>query len=516
MPEEDVFKLVGILERVPAFLIAEQPFVGFIQPYGVCVRFYTPEGELVEECALSSFHRREAVLSLHAETTQGGKENRTIADLFKDLTVRTHSKILKEYEENPQSQLSILETAATDLWLQGGISLEVLGTPVIERTVSGVRRSLFTMREKILTGKQFTVNFTAKIGVDEARQYIKTLKFLPMKLLRNVKIVRKKQSPNVDIESLMAGVTTEGYYIAKDQSITMLETSRENYPDMSAKRKARRSHALVHEVGESVWDELSDAERQKWTAISWPASKRRRLDKHFLTQYSYYVNERDDYSEHFALYILHGPEFREAAAAAGPLKKKYAFIRKMIHARFGVPVEYPKIIPWTIEQIHGALRQEARKQMELEEAWLEEVRYGEKLGEDQREHIYDDVRQSFEQLIEEEERRDDLETMEDDVDRSVAEAECDDDEIRYPTKIEVKEGIMNYHDIAVHLLEALRGALEIEDDALKIIRDKIFPFLLEGDWEGIQDILKVYSESSGELHDLLRQIRAIDRKPETL
>ena len=72
----------------------EQPFTGFIKPYGVCVNFIAPDGKIVETCPFSPVHGRDAVETLHAESQDSGRENRTIAFLFRELFLSVQGNVM--------------------------------------------------------------------------------------------------------------------------------------------------------------------------------------------------------------------------------------------------------------------------------------------------------------------------------------------------------------------------------------------------------------------------------------
>ena len=509
MHAEDVYCLIGILHHVPACLIAEEPFEGFIQPYGLDVRFFASDGTLVESCALSPVHTREGMLSLHDEMTDGSGDNRTVAALMKKLKTAAQGKILDAFKEK-DADVSTLEETAMDLWLQRGPTLEVLGLPVIRSTVGGRIRDVFAnvRVEKLFTGKRTVVDANMKIGADEAAHFLKTLALLPRELLKRVKAVRKVQDMRMDLRSIMTGMSTEGTYMPKTKTITISESVDMRFPLMSPMAKAARSFTIIHEAGEALWTELAKTEQSAWKSISWKGDEKTGpVEEHFLTHYAHHVGSRDDFCEHFAAYVLHADEFRGKAQTSQPLLRKYECIRDIIEKRAGKAIEYPMLVPWTLEQIHGELEKEVSEKS-IVEAWDTIERNAEALEEQAKDTI-DEVRKSFETLVEDEQREQEAEELEDSVDREIARNDDSPQNTFVLNRGRVEPESL--HAFGLGISQVLERVLEDEDSAfIHPIRDAIGELVFDGDWESVETVLREYCRNARKRARIVRLLRDIE------
>ncbi len=502
---DEVVKLCGILNHVPRCLMQEQPFTGFIKPFGVCVNFIAPDGKIVETCPFSPVHGRDAVETLHAESQDSGRENRTIAFLFRELFMSVQGNVMDKGAQDPMN-LSLLEATALQLWVERHVVLQ----PLPAWSLVQVRDWSKDLLGYTITGKDVVTRLTSKVGVQEAQQIAMTLSLPAVKLLERVKRIVKTQSIH-SIGAIMAGMVIEGTYEAGSQTITLMEFPEMLYTDISPMKKAVRSFTLLHECGEAVWTMLQDSDKEQWKKISWPRTARKKAEKHFLTFYAHHKDEKEDFCDHFAAYILHGPEFRMATANARPLKRKYRLLRSIIANLTGIASEFPRFIPWTIREIQGALEQEI-KQMELKEAIELEEKNASKSYLDNKERIFE-IRKSFEQLVAQDDRKIDAQDAEDPDDRKAAEQEEDEDE-EYEDPIQEEEGLIEVHEVRAKVKDVLESIMDPQEPEFRSLRRKVVDCLLEGDWEGVEDALNFLNEDDKEeTMDLLREIDAGPQRP---
>jgi hypothetical protein len=503
---DEKIRLVGILNQVPYCLVREQPFTGFIQPYGVCINFIAPDGKIVETCPFSPVHSRETVEILYSETKDAGRENRTLAFLFHELFSWIQGKVMDRFAENP-SALSLLEATALKLWLERHVVLQ----PLPSWSLVPVRDFWQHIFHYTTTGKDVVAKLTSKIGLQEAQQIVMTLQLPDVQLLERVKRVVKTQSIH-SLASMMEGMAIEGSYEPDSQTIILIELPEMLYGDASPIQKAARSFQLLHECGEAVWTMLSESDKEQWKQISWPPKARQKKAKHFLTFYARHRDEKEDFCDHLAAYILHGPEFRLATKKAQPLRRKYQFLRRIVAFLTGSATEFPLFIPWTIEQIHGALDQEV-KRLELEEAVAAEEALSDEVWEGNMEHIFE-IRKSFEQLLTQEEKEVDAQDIDDPEERKLAEQEDEDEDEEYEEAIEVKDGWIEMHEIRTSVTDALDSVYDRDRRGFKNLRDKVTEYLLDNDWQGIETMLNFLDEEDKEeVMSLLREIDTRSQKP---
>lgn len=502
---DEVVRLVGILHLVPRCLVQEQPFTGFIQPYGASLKFIAPDGKIVEQCPFSPLHGREAVETIQSEMDDVGRENRTIAHLFRELFVSVQGEIMDRFS-NDEESLSLLEATALKMWVERGVVLQ----PLPVWSLVPVRDFMRDIVHYTPTGKDVVTRVTSKIGFAEAQQIAMTLQLTPHVLLERVKRVVKIPAIH-SIAALMDGMVIKGCYEANSQTVTLMEFSEKLYGNIPAIEKASRSFTLLHECGEAVWTMLDEDTRARWKKISWTQS-RRQLEKHFLTFYAHHKDEKEDFCDHLAAYILHGPEFRVAAAKAGPLKRKYRQLRQILATLTGSPIEYPRFVPWTIREIHGALQQEVER-MKLEDAIMFEGGRIAELNKENAERVFQ-IRKTFETLIADEERAIDAEDIEDPVERQLAEQD-DDEEEEYAEEIKTEDGFIEVHEVRALVTDALETVCDREEPGLNFrsLRNKVTNCVLDDDWDGVEDALYFLDEEDKE--DVMSLLRDINAGPQS-
>ena len=97
--------------------------------------------------------------------------------------------------------------------------------------------------------------------------------------------------------------STQGEYEFASKRISLMEYPDSLFPDSSVAHRILLCFTLVHECGEAVWRTLSEQQIARWSKISW---SRNDIDphQHFLTQYAYTENSKEDFCEHFAAQFL--------------------------------------------------------------------------------------------------------------------------------------------------------------------------------------------------------------------
>ncbi len=491
---DEVVKLVGILSQVPGCVIAEMPFRGFIQPYGATIRFMDLDGNILETCPLASLYGREAAVTLYAEEEDSSRENTTIVALFKGFM----ADVQKDIMENVASELenlSLLESVVVELWLERGVLLQVLPVGLL-KAVRDFREDMF---EHSVTAKDLVFRFTSKIGLHEAQQCAMILKLLGRQLLGGVDRVIKKQYARSIAES-MDGMVMQGQYDCSAKTITLRELVDCLFGDIPSYQKVARAFVLLHECGESLWPQLDEKIQGRWRKISWPRKKRSRVEKHFLTFYAHHKDEKEDFCDHFAAFVLHGPEFRLAANKSGPLRRKYRMMRSILKRILGSVVEYPSLAPWTIREVHGAIEQQVEK-MRLAEAIELEEEQVKSLYREKREHIFE-IRKSFENVFADEdkdpEEDEDSDDSEDEEDEEDFFEEADEDEV---------DGLMEAQELRSSVTDILESFMDEDDKDFRLLRNDLYGYILDSDWEAIKESLDFLCDE--EKDEVLSQLRDI-------
>lgn len=392
----EIFSLIGILDKIPQSFLEDTPFNGYIQPYGPGVKIIDSSGKLLEYVPYRNFFLRQSITGLFWETMDVGKANKTFKDIFRQLQSQAETIVMAS------DQVLELEKIAIDIRLRYGIDLNILPRHSL--------RELRAWLESIGVGfaKDGLVETTnSKMTLDEAKIIEAALKLVPKELLSKVKGIKKivGDSP---LLSYMEGLERRGEYVARTEEIILYSTG--IIPsEIRELDTAQKIFTILHEIGESLWTTLTDEQKEKFKNISWYGTEVDQKEN-FLTFYSRFHDERDNFCEHFASYILHGDEFRDRAKESDPLKQKYDFIRELFQIRTGKIIEYPQISPFTIEELHGAIEQIVKK-LSIEEAWDAQRAREEKEFQEARKRMAEWV-VSVEELAEIEEKGEEEETEE--------------------------------------------------------------------------------------------------------
>ncbi len=357
MRKDELFRLVAILQKIPRCLAdGEVPFFGYVSPYGTGLKFIDQSGTVVEYIPYSSWYIRESVVLFHGEVDDLGRDNRTVSMFFDRLKRQAEEQVVSATFEQGLD-LSLLEDIHHDLWLKYGFRLEI----ATRENIKGIHDFVRDMGAVGISPKHHRVRLNIKFSFKQAQDIQNLVRLLPPVMFRNIKSVVKYNIAILPLDMVMSGMFNIGQYVAETKCVELYHQYDEPYNELPPSRQAFYGFVFIHEVAESLWNELTADEREEYRSISWSGGKPENLDGHFLTWYSHAKHERDDFCDHFACYVLHAEEFRQKAAASGHLLSKYRFFKKFFLRLAGVAVEYPAVLNWTIEELHGALNQEAAR-----------------------------------------------------------------------------------------------------------------------------------------------------------
>ncbi|TSC56131.1 MAG: hypothetical protein G01um101418_498 [Parcubacteria group bacterium Gr01-1014_18] len=488
LDSEDLFRLVALFSEIPDCLVSDVPFIGFIQPYGLAMRFVGQNGDFVGTYPFHPLCGREIIWSFYAEQEEVSRENATVNSIFGELLHFVRKDLLERLVLQ-NSSLSLLEECAFQLWLDRGVSIDYLPQSQISELGMSV-----TLNHTI-SGKDFILKLGRKFGLKEARMISTVLRLLPKKMLESVKSVLKSKGSKC-LADLLTGAFIEGYYDPSAKSITLVDCQEIHYGDFSRNHRLSFCFSLVHECGEAIWTLLSEKQKEAWTDISFPFSPKKNVHKHFLTQYAK-TNEKEDFCEHFSVYVLYGSEFRMKAQKSTFLRKKYRFIKTMFCGFVGYYMEFPQILTGMIADITAQVdavleKMEMKLAVDCEEGYLRQLEQGAS------EHIFS-VRQSLHILLDQDESTIRREESGEDND------DDDDEDDDYDVSSDVDDDSVDIRGIHNKVEDVLASWLE--EDNSKLIR-KIVDLIIEEDWDEVQELLDFLDDEDlfnvlSELHEIV-------------
>jgi hypothetical protein len=356
----EIYKIIGLLDHMPVSF--EKPFSGYLVPYSVGVQVLGQDKSLLESVPFHPFYAKELVNNIYHEQKDIKKDNKTVTKIFEALKLFASDKI--------GSNLSTVEKMKISILQKYGIDISILPETEVGE--------ILDKRERIFLMMRATVRQNRKIGYDEMLHIKSIISKVPVHLLGNIKSITKDGDDVYSIKNIMDGRAEAGTYNIIDKEITLYERPESVYGCFNKLYKQIYSHVLAHEIGESIWASLSKEQKEEWTEISqWKKTtdengyemngvEKAYRPQHFLTFYSRISSVNDDFSDHFAIYLLQGREFKEKAARYKPLGKKYAFLMKLFTIGDKV-IEHLEASEFTIEQITGKFEREIQKQS-IEEA----------------------------------------------------------------------------------------------------------------------------------------------------
>lgn len=502
---QEVVRLVGLVERIPGCLLGQLPFVGYIHSLGTAVRFVSSDGNVVETCQFAANHLHQVVPTLLDETTTAGRENRTMNGIFSELVAEASARVLDAYAEDATA-VPPLDRLAYSVW-----GLRTVHLAHLPRwTLVDVRDFWRDMVRagRTLTGKDIVATTTKKIGMTEASLYARTLALMPRPLLDHVSSLRKAHGTS-SLSEFMSGLTVAGSYEAATQTISIFENNDRTFGAVSPVQRALRGFVAAHECGEGVWTMLTGDEIEEWSRISWSDEAPAR-EGHFLTFYSHACNAKEDFCDHFACYIMHGPEFRARGESAPALAQKYAFLRRLI-ARHneGRPIDYPTVIEFTIEQITGELEQTVR-QNSMEEAIEAQEAMTRHVVREAREsvaeviHDVDDIgrEEEDEALAEEADDDDDVSDGRDDDDDDEAEERQQDRDLEEDDDPEEDEAVYNFRMLKNEVKYGLECVLDTRHPEFRDFVRRIVALVIDDELKEVTPLLDELV-NDGDLSDLV-------------
>lgn len=393
---KETVKLIGILDEIPECLLNESHLQGFIVPSGTTLQLYDHEGTLLSSTNYSKHYSRLALQGMYEESIDDKKENRTMLELAQRLMKKSNQRVLQMFQSDQEAELSTIEEIMVDCWLQFSVTLAALPELNIQDA-----STMCDNHHRV--GRYHFAQTTMKIGAKESAQYYQTLKLLGKELLTGIQLMQKHQAYSRSLRSMTTGMATVGQYELAKKKVSIYEFEDIQFTNLTEIAQAERSMTILHECGESLWAQLAAEIQHRWQKISWQedeskAKNRQSKQRHFLTSYSQ-QNAKEDFCEHFACYVLHGPEFRHQAKGEDSrsiLAQKYRLIGEVISLYAGKEKKYGKVIPWSIEEINGAVQQKIEEKS-IEEALRDEQESLERNQRDNQEEL-DELVKSFEDV----------------------------------------------------------------------------------------------------------------------
>ncbi len=376
----DIFRLIALVRNPPESIFSEGGFTGYAGAFGLGVRFISPEGSAMHHSSYRPYFMQGAIQNVYYEQSEIEGDCSTISEVFGQIVSEELAKANGRAMEGGEP-LSRLEEIRLDMYLRHGIEMAILPAEYLERfgqEPAGGNPPSLSWGGAYMRGKSYQAYYTRKIGYREALLISRLLEVVPQDMLGGVKRILKKEGDAFSIESMMRGMAVLGRYCPRDQTISIYEFPNSPFNTLSDVERYLYSATLLHEIGESVWVRLPDEKKEEFLSISgWGKDGHSVPDEglrsHFLSSYSHRSEGNDDFSEHFAFFVLHGGEFREAASTRDALARKYGFIRSLFLA-CGSAGDYPQMSTHSIEEIHGLIEEKLKRMESATAASLFEQR----------------------------------------------------------------------------------------------------------------------------------------------
>lgn len=472
IPPDDMFKMIGILEKVPKCFVDSEPFSGFMKPYGPGIKLLDSKGKFVEYVMYDQHFMRVAFHNIYWETaSMNVVNNTTFRKLFGELQGQAEAKSIFEAVEKGEG-LTPLESIKVDLALERNINLKIIPSVNI---VELRRGDIFT---KGLSRSGYMDQTNSKFTLEEAEDVRDAVMLLPVQMSENVHTISKQSGTSLPLSVYLSGMNEQAHYSAGE--IVLRETGDPIPFDLREQYRIRRKFIVIHETGHSLWNELSEAEKKSWFGISWSEQALESVEEKFLTFYSMQPNSaEEDFCEHLAAYVLHAQEFRDKTKNEEPLQKKYVFMREFFKKMSGKEKEYLQISNFSLEDIHGALEQQVSK-MSLLEA-VEEVDKRELKEFNKSKKAIGKVVKSVEKMKEEEDDEDD----EDDEDgQNAYDDEDDDDETQGLVIGDDKTAIDLIKDDVADILNEY-----LSEEISARLSTRVSAMISEDNWKGVKGAL---------------------------
>ncbi len=358
---KDTIRLMGLLNETPGIFFGENPFEGYMIPYSTGILFVDQNSGSRNYYPFYPYYIREAVESVYYEDIDATRHNHVMTGLFSDLMSSINSNIMHQAEVTGEDP-STLEGMRFDTKLKYNIDIDI--SPFVELHRIGLY--------EYSTDGKYKREANIKIGEDEFKQILNTLRLVPSEMLENVTSIKKEMGRNFDFEAFLRGASELGHYEPGTKSITLIQNIEHPFASLRGEERAMHASTILHEIGHSVMLNLPDEKRGEWDTVS-DGDNKSNDPNDFLTSYAR-SSKDEDFAEHFMAYIFHGDEFREGAKFNPNLAKKYEFIKKLFADFTGQAREYPQISPFTLVELVGYADNEITK-MEMETAVILQNRY---------------------------------------------------------------------------------------------------------------------------------------------
>lgn len=348
----EIIKLLGLLDQLPVgWLTDNRPFQGFFTPFGPGVLFMDGEGEPQQYRPYSPYYLRQSLQGVYYESVSSERENKTMALIFNQLSSHAHALAMRSIDESCDDP-SLLEGVVADLKLRFNINLHI--KPLMNFVTDQNWIDAYGNK-----GKKSVQEIGIKVGYYEAKQILNTLQLVPREMLARVRDIVKINSGHFPLEEILNGITKLADFNKDGGVLRIYQDGEFPFYGLSEAGRALYSYVLLHEVAHGVWEDLTTEEIAAWKDISWsPAGS---VPQDFLTFYSRTIDSEEDFTEHFASFVLHGEEFRHATVDNEALRRKYEVMKNVFRRIGGGDREYPQISSFTLRQIHGELEQEIKK-----------------------------------------------------------------------------------------------------------------------------------------------------------
>lgn len=351
---QDLVRLIGLMQETPDIFFHDEPFEGYMIPYGTGLLFTDQNGNK-NYYPFHDHYIREELRGLYYESVDATKYNHVMSQLFTDVRLDIQRDIQQEMEEDGVDP-SLLEGMQLDAKLRYNLDFNSDEGQLIRENTS-----LFEGSDK------YSRETPVKIGVDEINQIIAAVRLVPQEFLSNIKGFQKRIDSLVSMQQLISGAVEAANYNFFTKTITMKQPPYYPFNAKTPEDRAVYVFTVLHEIAHGVMRDFDMKMYFEWDAISHAQGITQTPEStEYLTTYAR-ESKQEDFAEHLASYVFHGEEFRNKAESDSTLKLKYEFMKKVFEKIGGNVREYPQISPFSFEQLH-VYGEEFAKKMELADA----------------------------------------------------------------------------------------------------------------------------------------------------
>lgn len=402
----DFLHFMGMLERVPEFVLEQRGFQGYVRLFGTSMEFISESGAILDSVPLHDHLLLSTSYNFQDQISDISRRNKVAEQLFSRLRQAVYAAVV---DGNHRLHLDECQASIFDDYQ--------IYTPVsvtkVEREYDAVEMVRAHLADNIVAER------TMKFGQLEFMIIRDIFCCVPEDLLKHVRSITKEMSHSNTLVALRAMGTPGGSYQAATKRITislpietpnvehgmnslleaiMSRTSKKN-GTLSAgmkleEHKAYFAHVLLHEVGESLWSVMAPEFRMAWTALT-PDSGT--IRSRYLTAYAR-KSPSEDFCECFAIFFTHGRTFRKRAKPSPVLRLKYDFVKRL-WCSDGMVREFPDLDLVSLTALHGDPDEDMLERVLRED--IEEDLASERLARDYERTYFADRVLSYEALAEE-------------------------------------------------------------------------------------------------------------------